>query len=449
MIPNLLLTVYMLSAPDLPTAALRDDVESARQLIQAGANVKAADRYGVTPLSIAATNGNGPMVRLLLSSGADPNTALPGGETVLMTAARTGRIEAAKALAEGGADVNAAEPRRGQTALLWAAAEGNAAVVQYLIEKGADFRTRLGSGFTPFLIAAREGKKDVLAVLLKAGVDVNGFTEIPPKAARVTAAPRPGTTALHLAAGNGHFEVAAWLLDQGANPNAALNGWTALHAITHVRKPGGGDNDPAPYGSGNMTSLEFVRKLKAKGADLNARMTRKISVGLTSLNTVGATPFLLAARSADFELMRELARLGADPSIPNEDGATPLIVAAGLGTRSPGEDAGTEDEVVEAMKVALDLGNDINAVDQNGETAMHGAAYKNYPGAVRLLAERGARIEVWNRQNKAGWTPLAITQGYRVGNFKPSPITEAAIREVLAKAGVAPVESTTRNKSVY
>src|SRR5205085_11204060 len=129
---------------------------------------------------------------------------------------------------------------------------------------------------------------------------------------------------------------------------------------------------------------------------------------------------------------------GADPLLPNADGATPLIVAAGLGTRSPGEDAGTESEVVEAMQAALDLGNDVNAVDNNGETAMHAAAYKNLPGAVQFLADHGARIEVWNKKNKQGWTPLTIAEGYRFGNFKPSPETVAVFRKVMTAAGVWP-----------
>src|SRR5438270_3729150 len=112
------------------------------------------------------------------------------------------------------------------------------------------------------------------------------------------------------------------------------------------------------------------------------------------------------------------------------------MAVAGLGTRSPGEDAGTENEVVEAMQVALDLGNDINAVDNNGETAMHGAAYKNLPAAVQFLADKGANIEVWNRKNKHGWTPLTIAEGHRFGNFKPSPDTVAAIERVMKSAGV-------------
>jgi ankyrin repeat protein len=187
-----------------------------------------------------------------------------------------------------------------------------------------------------------------------------------------------------------------------------------------------------------MTSLEFVKFLAAHGADLNIRMTKKVNVGLTSLNTTGATPFLLAARTADAELMRFLAKLGADPSIPNADNSTPLIAAAGLGTRSPGEDAGTESEVVEAMQVALDLGNDVNAVDNNGETAMHGAAYKNLPGAVEFLGAHGAKINVWYRKDKQGWTPLIIAQGHRFGNYKPSPTTVAAIERILLAAGITP-----------
>lgn len=188
-----------------------------------------------------------------------------------------------------------------------------------------------------------------------------------------------------------------------------------------------------------MTSLEFVKKLVAKGADVNARMTKRVNVGLTGLNTNGGTTFFLAARTADADLMRALAALGADPLLTNVDGSTPLMAAAGLGTRSPGEDAGTESEVIEAMQVALDLGADINAVDKNGETAMHGAAYKNLPGAVQFLVDKGAKIDVWNQKNKRGWTPLLIAEGYRNGNFKPSPETSAAIQKAMKAAGVSTV----------
>jgi uncharacterized protein len=267
----------------------------------------------------------------------------------------------------------------------------------------------------------------VVRALLKAGADVNDTIRTKRKQYNHQGvALRNGTSALVLAVANAHYKLAASLLDAGADPNADAQGWTALHAITWVRKPGLGDNAPPPQGSGSMTSLELVKKLVEHGANLNARMkVRENGIGLTLLETRGATPFLLAARTADAELMRTLAGLGADPLIENANHSTPLMVAAGLGTRSPGEDAGTESEVVEAMQAALDLGADINAVDDNGETAMHGAAYKNLPGAVQFLADKGAKIEIWNKRNKMGWTPLYIAQGHTFGNFKPSPETEA------------------------
>jgi ankyrin repeat protein len=420
-------------------AAHYDDVETARLLARGGADSSAANRYGVTPLSLACTNGSRAMVELLLSSGADPNRALPGGETPLMTAARTGKIDVVRALISRGADVEARESRRGQTALMWAAAEGHVDVVKALIAAGADFRERLRSGYDAFLLAVREGQIPMVRALIEAGADCNDTIQ-PPSGQRPSGPkpPRPGESALVLAVTNAHYELASYLLDAGADPNAAGAGYTALHVIPSVRKPGGGDNDPAPDGSGTMTSLELVRKLVACGANINARTSRKINFGLTSLNTMGATPFFLAARTADAELMRFLASLGADPVLPNADNSTPLMAAAGLGTRSPGEDAGTESEVIEALQAALELGNPIDAVDNNGETAMHGAAYKNLPGAVEFLVAKGARIEVWNRPNKQGWTPLTIAYGHRFGNYKPSPVTVAAFHKVMKAAGVQP-----------
>ena len=419
-------------------AAYRDDLEIAQLLLRAGASVKAANRYGVTPLSLACTNGNGAMVEAFLKAGADPNAPLPGGETPLMTASRTGNLAAVKALINHGATVDAKDDRRGQTALMWAAAEGHAPVVQALIDADADFRLRVPSGFTPLMFAVRDGRTDVVRVLLKAGSDVNEAIPSGSRRGYGGRLPPIGTTPLLLAVNNAHFELASMLLEAGANPNADLTGYTVLHAITAVRKPGVGDNDPPPDGSGNMTSIELVKGLAAKGANLNAKMTKKPNLNNTRLNEIGATPFMLASLTADAELMKTLASLGADTHLTNADNSTPLMAAAGLASRSPGEDAGTEPEVLEAVQVLLDLGADINAVDNNGETAMHSAAYKNLPQVVKFLAAKGAKIDTWNKNDKFGWTPLAIAVGYRFGNFKPSPDTEAAIRDVMIAAGVTP-----------
>ena len=414
-------------------AAHRDDLRTAKHLLTKGADVRASNRYGVTPLSLACTNGNGAMVELFLDAGADPNMTVRGGETVLMTASRTGKLDVVEALLARGADPNRRESYRKQTALMWAAAEGHADVVKALIDAGADFSTALESGYTPLLFAVREGRIGVVRVLLDAGADANETIRSEDKP---RGGPRDGASALLLAAANAHFELAALLLDRGADPNADLTGYTVLHVIAPVRNPGVGDNDPPPEGSGNMTSLEFVKKMAEHGADLNARMTANVNLGNTRLNKRGATPFLLAAQSADAELMRTLAELGADPLLPNEDNTIPLMVAAGVGTRSPGEDAGTEEEVLEALEVALELGADINAVDDNGETVMHAAAYKNLPLVIEYLAERGADHKVWNRKNDHGWKPLTIARGYRFGNFKPSAVTVAALERVFAAAGV-------------
>lgn len=432
-------------------ATYQDDVETADLLIRAGANAKAANRYGVTPLSLACTNGNGALVELLLKSGADPNAALPGGETPLMTAARVGSLAAVKSLLARGATVDATDARRGQTALMWAAAEGHADVVQTLIELGADARLRLSSGFTPLLFAVREGRSAVVRVLLKAGADVN--EPVPPtdrKRGYGGRLPPAGASPLLLAVTNAHFQLAAELLGAGADPNANLTGYTVLHAITAVRKPGVGDNDPAPEGSGTMSSIDLVKKLVAAGANVNAKMTRRANLANTRFNELGATPFMLAALTADAELLKALAALGADTKLTNADNTTALMAAAGLATRSPGEDAGTEPEVLEALEVLLDLGADINAVDNNGETAMHAAAYKNLPEVVKFLASKGAKIDLWNKDNRFGWTPLAIAVGYRFGNFKPSPDTEAAVREVMIAAGVTPPKVVTaKTQQIY
>ena len=422
-------------------AVERDALEIVQLLIRAGANVTATNRYGATPLWLASLNGNSATIGVLLEAGADPSATSDEGETALMVAARTGKVDAVNLLLARGADPNVKEQWRGQTALMWAAAEGYAPVIEALVARGADVSARSNGGFTAILFAAREGRIAAVDALIKAGADKNDSLPIRRRAApnAPPPPPDPGPNVFLLAAANAHYELAAWLLDRGADPNAAPQGFTALHQVSWVRKAGiAGSNNPAPQGSGTMDSLTFVRTLVTKGATLDARATKKPNMGVTTLNSIGATPFLLAARTADAPLMKLLAELGANPLLTNEDGSTPLMVAAGLGTNAPGEDPGTEPEVLDAVKVALDLGNDLNVVDKNGETAMHGAAYKHVPTVVHYLADKGARADVWNRPNGKGWTPLKIAEGVQRGmNIVSSPVTATAIRQVLAASSPA------------
>jgi uncharacterized protein len=437
----------------LHVAAERNDSGLVGLLLKAGADANAVTRYGATPLMLACVNGNALMVNALLDAGADPNAATPLGETVLMTAARTGVPDVIQALIERGADVDAAETTRGQTALMWAAGEGHAEAIKELIAAGAGINTRSNGGWTALLFAVREGQSAAVRTLLDAGANVND-AQVPPPASRgrgnaatAVAGAKPGRgpaaaaggpSALVLAVGSRHYQLAANLLDRGADPNLAAQGWTALHQITWMRKPGQGSNGPPPTGSGTMDSLELVRRLAAHGADLNARMTRRAPVGTNDLNMIGATAFMMAARTADAPLMRLLAELGADPLLTNEDGTTPLMAAAGVGVHSPGEDPGTEAEALEAVKVALALGADVNAIDKNGDTAVHGAAYKQFPSIVQLLVDNGATIDVWNTKNKQGWTPLRIAVGVHRGmNFRFSAPTAAVLTRIMKAEGVS------------
>jgi uncharacterized protein len=409
-------------ATALHWAVLHDDVALTARLLEAGADPSITNRYGIMPLALACMNGNAAMLRQLLTAGADPHVRLGGKETLLMLAARTGRPAAIDVLLEAGADVDARE-RRQQTAIMWAAAEGHSAVVEQLIAAGADFRTPLDSGFTPLFFAVREGRTDTALALLRHGLDINA----PMTSDKRKRGPNP----LLLAVENAHYATALALLEAGADPNAQPAGHAALHAISWVRRPLRGDGDPAPVGSGNVGSLELVRALVAHGGDVNLRLEKGKS-GFADLSTTGATPLFLAAGTGDMRLIEVLRELGADPSITNVDQASPLLAAVGVGDLGSGlESAGTETEAIAVAKLLLELGGDVNIVDANSETVMHGAAYQNWPQLIAFLAAQGAKPEVWSRPNRWGWTPLMIAQGYRHGNFRPDPATIEAIEKIL------------------
>ena len=359
-------------------------------LLAAGADAESVNRYGVTPLALAAESGEPAVVGALLAAGADPNTATPAGETVLMAAARTGRVPVLDLLLAAGATVDATESWRGQTALMWAAAEGNADAIARLLAAGAAVEARSSGGLTPLLFAVREGRIDATRALLSGGADVNaGINNTTAGTGSYTPAATGHTSPLALAIINAHYELAALLLDAGADANAYDARGSLLHALAWIRRPGSGR---PPAQTGNLDSLDLARRLLAEGADPNVRIfwqeiafevdlgivkpPPNISVGRNYISFIGATPFYLAAKHADLDLMKLLVDYGADPLTPTAQGVTPLMAAAGLGFwdgESPGPLNGTPEQVrLEAVKMTLALGNDLHAVTDFGDTVLEG-----------------------------------------------------------------------------
>jgi ankyrin repeat protein len=430
-------------------AAHFDNLAAADLLIRAGANVKATNRYGVTPLWLACINGSAGMVEKLLGAGADPNTTMPEGDTALMTAARTGNVGAVKALLLHGAAVNARENWKGQTALMWAAAANNAAAVEALIEAGADVQARtkykprplartggIGreaernsdvtkqAGFTALHFAVRAGAADAVKVLLKAGATVRDISS-------------DGTGVLVLAIASTHYELADFLLEQGADPNSAGQGWTPLHQIAYTRRPNTGVNNPGLVPKDKLDSLTLARKLLARGANPNLQATKNpdtVNVGRKRLTEVGATPFWVAAQTLDLPYMRLLVEHRADPLLPNSSGDTPLLAASGLVIEKPGESPGTPEEVAAAIKFCLEHGADATTVDDEGNTALHGVAVWGSNAAVEMLVAAGARLDVKNDKDQ---TPWRIAEGAVFEDaVLAQPQTAALLRRLMEERGL-------------
>jgi len=434
-------------------AVRADDVKTASILIRAGARVSAANRYGVTPLALAAINGNAPMIEALLKAGADPNTTLREGETVLMRAARTGKPDALQVLLAHGADVNARESWQGQTALMWAAAANHPEAVQTLIEWGAELDARaklladkptaIGiddrtqkdgaavdrmsftyskGGMTPLLFAAREGAVASTRVLLTAGADAD-------------LADPDGISPLLLAVINGHYDVASLLIGHGVNLNAAdVDGRTALYAAVDMHTLGWTLNRPAPpVRDGRYDSLDIVTQLLAKGANPNATLTRlvrprKLLVFGIDILTAGSTPLLRAATQADLPVLRVLLQHRADPNLTTAQGVTALMLAAGLGWKDV-YSQGSEADAVEFMKASLEFGAQIDAVDDKGNTALHGAAQRGSIAVIDFLIDHGASLDARNGQ---GRTPLDEALAY----FPPREQAAQRLRDVMTRRGI-------------
>ena len=426
-----------------------DEGDMAALLLDAGADANATTDLGVTPLWTACENGSAQMTRILLEVGADPNAALLSGETLLMTATHSGSAAVIEQLLAAGADVNTAEQGRGQTALMWAVAQRHPDVVEALLAHQPDVHARsdvrtevvktspepwnpdyiidlLQGGYTPLLFAARVGDLDSARLLVAAGADVNDTAPY-------------GTSATVVAAHSGHGELAAFLLEQGADPNAAGAGYTALHAaILHKDD-------------------HLVAALLVRGADPNVPVVRSTPVRRDSVDYylhpsyVGATPFWLAARFSAPAIMRLLAEHGADPLVAHrpvywdgqlaesddraevrEGDTTAVMAAAGLGGRAPlfavdrlnriaesapvrstrREPDPVEREAVtlEAVRVAAELGVDVNTANAVGETALHAVAVRGYDTVIAYLVEQGARLDLTNQDNQ---TPLDVARARR------------------------------------
>jgi len=467
----------------LDWAVESNNLDVVNLLIDAGANVNAETRYKITPLSLACKNGNAAIIERLLKAGVDPNSTSEEGQTALMTAALNGKVDAIKMLLAHGAKVNATEPYKGQTALMWAAGEGNSDAAALLIEFGGDVKAKSKAGFTPLLFAVMNNQIPATKVLLEHGANVDDRSV-------------DGSTTLNMAIINAYYDMASVLLDYGANPNVQdLNG-TPLHSLVWMRKPGtsweaaGTASDPitVPRPSGQrMTDLQLAKKLLEKGADPNAKIAWKemkmdkglgttknppnINLGRHYMSFVGSTPFYNAARNGDPAMMKLLVEHGADPKMPTSAGVTPLMAAACIDYyegETPGPLTGvSEAERLEAVKLAVELGNDLNARTHLGDyplvgtsesmlahypdnfndladlgtgdarwdgfTALHGAVICNQPSILQYLLDKGADPTI---KSRLGWTPYTLTQGIFMANSKKEfPVAAQILKKAMAEKG--------------
>jgi ankyrin repeat protein len=448
--------------PALHWAVRVDDVPTAKLLIGAGAKATLANRYGLAPLAIAAANGSAPMIGVLLDAGAEVNAFDPAGETPLMSAARVGKIDAVTMLLDRGATVDLADNTYQQTALMVAVRENRPEVVKLLVSRGAavSARTRVGrtpgwvlpnsqpgfghgigivrggspdrgrraptpGGMTPLMYASRDGRMEIVRTLLDAGADINvrDANDITPLIAAIT---------------NNHPDVARFLIDRGADVKAVdWYGRTALWAAVETRNM---DVDNATFENSidRAPFLPLIETLIARGAEVNARTREvppvrndflRITASLSWVDFTGQTPFVTAALAGDVTVMKLLLKNGADPAIPTYSGTTALMAAAGVNwvfdqTYDEGQKA-----LLEAVKLCVELGLDVNAVNSMGLTAVHGAANRGSDEIMKFLVAQGARLDV---KDKEGRTPLTWAEGVFLATHpaRPKPSTIALIKEL-------------------
>jgi ankyrin repeat protein len=451
------------------------------------------------------------MIERLLNAGAEVNERGVNGETPLMFAARDGSLQALNLLLKRGASINAKEALRGTTALMWAVEQKHSDAVKLLIEHGADVgvasgpdskggtaylaptvqqraeqeqffrqlkavatkgakdpakdqaasdaaaaaeafgvvKNTKGGGLTPLVLAAREDCIECAQLLVAAAH------------AAVNQTTRYGWTPLLTAVQNKHYQLAAYLLDHGADPNIANNGgWTPLYIAVDNRNIEGGDY---PVRQPDMDHLDFIQLLLNHGANVNARICgadsspKRCKGDSTETRTIftmqwlyedGATPFLRAAQSGDVSVMKLLLERGANPKIATANGDTALMVASGIGWVEGVTFEWSEAENLEVVKMCLDLGIDPNATDADGRTALHGAAHKGRNDVVRLLVEHGARLDARDKGSRDTftgaleghtWMPIDYSRGLvRVGvqSAISHPDTEALLKQLMDERGI-------------
>ena len=442
-------------------AAHLDDLGIAGRLIAAGADVNAADDHGVTPLERAAENASLPMAEVLLAAGAHADAAQESGLTPLMTAARTGNEALVRALLDAGADVNAVVHATRGTALMWAVSEPHPAIVRLLLDAGADPSASTVKGFTPLMFAARNGDIEMARELVAAGADINA-----PSA--------DDTHLLPFTIVAGQADFALFLIAEGADPNGTMNGVPALHAASggvgawlldwYRRHGRGGLYSRARTARlGAQARLPLVRALLDRGADPNGRITASAMImsyigypkkgafepfacGTGDLR--GATPLWVAAfdmngaggqvfsrgasrTSSGVEILETLLAAGADQHLTTDDGTTPLMAAAGLGraTYTPREPRGVRSPSAEAaVRLLVEAGGDVNAVNEADFTALHGAAFRGLNEVIEYLVTQGADIDA---RDFRGRTAYRMAEGSKQSfQFQSWPETATLLAEL-------------------